>query len=40
MRIEYVVVGFVLAAIILFVAISMLKNVIPGVESIFNLFGG
>jgi hypothetical protein len=40
MRIEYVIVSFVILAIVLFVAISMLSGVVPGIEGIFKLLGG
>lgn len=40
MRIEYVIVGFVILAVVLFVILSMLGNVVPGVEAIFKLLRG
>lgn len=40
MRIEYVIVGFVILAVMLFVAISMLTDVVPSIETIFSMLGG
>lgn len=40
MRIEYIVVSFVLIAIVLAVALGMLKGIVPGVQSVFGMFGG
>jgi len=39
-RLEYVVIGFILAAAVLVIALSMLSGVVPGVEEMFDLFRG
>jgi len=36
-RLEYVVVGFILVIIILIVALSMLSGIVPSFEAVLNL---
>jgi hypothetical protein len=40
MRIEYVIIGFVILAVVLFVSISMLSGAVPGIQNIFKMIGG
>ena len=40
MRIEYMIVSFVILAVVLYVALSMLTGVMPGIDAIFKLLGG
>jgi hypothetical protein len=40
MRLEYVVVGFILVMIVLLIAITMLKGVVPGVFDVIKLISG
>ncbi len=37
MRMEYVIVGFILALIILLVSVTLLSDVVPGFDSAMNL---
>lgn len=39
MRIEYVVVSIVLLLVVFLVAITLLSGVMPGLQSVFGLFG-
>jgi len=39
-RIEYVIVGFVILAVALLVIVTMLRGVAPGIDSIFTMLGG
>ena len=36
MRLEYVVIGFILMVVIIAVAVSMLTGVLPSIDSIFG----
>jgi hypothetical protein len=38
MRIEYVVVSFIIAMIIILLAVSMLTGIVPGLDSVLGLF--
>jgi len=38
MRVEYVIVGFVLMLIVFVVILTMLSGVAPSIDSIFSLF--
>ncbi len=38
MRLEYVVVSFVIALIVILLAVSLLTGVVPGVDFVLNLF--
>lgn len=37
MRIEYVIVGFILALIVLIVAITLLSGVVPGFDALVDM---
>jgi type II secretory pathway component PulF len=39
MRIEYIVVSIVLMLVVLLVAITLLSGVVPGMQSVFDIFG-
>ena len=36
MRVEYVIVGFVLALAVLLISLALLSGVVPGMDLIFN----
>ena len=40
MRIEYVIVGFILVLIVLLVSITLLSDVVPGFDSVIKLISG
>lgn len=39
MRLEFIVVGFIIVLVVLLVAIALLSGVLPNVDIVFNLFG-
>ena len=39
MRIEYIVVSIILMLVVFLVVITLLSGVIPGMQSVFDLFG-
>jgi|GEM_PF-4701105 len=39
-RLEYVIVGFILVMLVLIVGLSLLSGVIPGVDSVIKMLSG